>query len=106
MEEKEFGVTLEKLLKEHKMTISQLAKAVGVSPSSAQEWVGKAGRFPSRPKTLQKIAQTFGLTLHELLFGEPDPMSIVGQLLEKTEIHTGLYEISIKRVNVKAGKSK
>ena len=104
MEEKDFGVTLEKLLKKHNMNISQLARSVGVSPTTAQEWVGAKGRFPSKPRILQKIAQTFGLTLHELLFGEPDPMSLVGQILEKTDIHTGLYEISIKRIRAKEAK--
>lgn len=104
MDDKEFGVTLERLLKEHKMTISHLAKAVGVSPTTAQEWIGAKGRFPSKPRILQKIAHTFGITVHELLFGEPDPMGVIGQILEKTEIHTGLYEITIKKVNTKGRK--
>jgi transcriptional regulator with XRE-family HTH domain len=99
MEENDFGIRLEKLLKEHKMTISQFARAIGVSPTSAQEWIGRSSRFPSKPKVLRKIAQVFGLSLHELLFGEPDPMAVISQVLEKTDLFTGTFEISIKRVS-------
>lgn len=104
MEKNDFGVTLTRLLKERDMTISQLAKKVGVSPTTANEWCGPQGRFPSKPEVLKKIAQAFEMPLHDLLFGEPYPMSVLGQVLEKTEVHTGLYEISIKRVNPKGKK--
>lgn len=104
MEKNDFGLRLENLLRERGMTISKLAKSVGVSPTTCQEWIGSKGRFPSKPETLKKIAQALELPLHELLFGEPDPMSIIGQIFEKTEIHTGMYEISIKRVQSKSNK--
>lgn len=106
MEENDFGITLEKLLKERKMTIGQLAKEIGVSPTTLKEYVGKGGRFPSKPQVLKKIAQVFGLSIHELLFGEPDPMAILPQGLDKTDFFNGTFEVSIKRVNLKGAAEK
>ena len=97
-----FGKVLEKLLKDNGLSIRQFSQKIGVSPKTAQEWVGKEGRFPSSPDIIKKIADLFEVSVHELLFGETDPRELVNSLLNnKTEIHTGLYEITIKKVNVK-----
>ena len=106
MEETEFGENLEKLLEQSGVSITQLAKGIGVGKSTVQEWVGKGGRFPSSPKHIKSIAQFFGTTVHELMFGTADQNSLIGQILNKTLIHTGLYEISISKVDVKKGEKK
>lgn len=100
MEESEFGVNLEKLLEESGVSITQLAKEIGVGKSTVQEWVGKGGRFPSSPKHIKSIAEFFETTTHELMFGVPDQNSLIGQILNKTLVHTGLYEISINKVDL------
>lgn len=104
MEESEFGVNLEKLLEESGVSITQLAKEIGVGKSTVQEWVGKGGRFPSSPKHIKSIAEYFGITTHELMYGVQDQNGLIGQLLNKTMIHSGLYEISISKVDMKKGK--
>lgn len=96
-----FGKKLEELIKSQNMSVKQFSKEIGVSPKTAQEWIGKEGRFPNSPDILKKIASLFKITIHELLFDEKDPNDLIGQILEKTEIHTGLYEISIKKIKVK-----
>ena len=101
MEKTMFGKTLEQLIKQQSMSIRQFAKAIDVSPKTAQEWVGKEGRFPSNPDVLKKIANLFDVTIHELIYGEADPREFLGSILEKTEIHTGMYEITVKKVKVK-----
>lgn len=101
MEKTMFGKTLESLIEKHNMSVRQFAQEIGVSPKTAQEWVGKEGRFPSNPESLKKIANLFDITIHELIYGEPDPREFLGAILEKTEIHTGLYEITVKKVKVK-----
>jgi transcriptional regulator with XRE-family HTH domain len=106
MEENDFGITLEKLLKERKMTIGKLAKEIGVSPTTLKEYVGRGGRFPSKPHVLKKIAEVFELSIHELLFGEPDPMATIPQALEMTDFFNGTFEVSIRRVNVKQSAEK
>lgn len=96
-----FGKTLENLINKKNMSIRQFAQAIDVSPKTAQEWVGKEGRFPSNPEIIKKIADLFEVTVHELLYGSPDPREFLGSILEKTEIHTGLYEITVKKVKLK-----
>ena len=96
-----FGKTLETLIHKKNMSVRQFAQAIDVSPKTAQEWVGKEGRFPSSPEILKKIADFFEITVHELLYGTPDPREFLGSILEKTEIHTGLYEITVRKVKLK-----
>ena len=40
------------------------AKKIGVSPKTAQEWVGSKGRFPNSPKIIKKIANEFDVGVH------------------------------------------
>lgn len=94
----DFGATLERLLKERRITQKELSKAIGVSPKSLSEWVGKGGRIPRSPNQLKALANFFGVSVHYLLFGEDDPQTIVENIFEKTDIHTGLYQITIKKV--------
>jgi transcriptional regulator with XRE-family HTH domain len=79
----------------------QFAKDIGVNQKTVSSWLGDNGSFPSDPLVIKKIAEKFDISVHELLFGEQDPKSLLGELLNKTEVHTGLYEITIKKVNVK-----
>ena len=44
------------------------------------------------------------VSVHYLLYGEEDPKSIIGELLEKAEIMTGLFEITVKKISKKGGK--
>lgn len=101
MEKTMFGKNLETLINKKNMSIRQFAQAIDVSPKTAQEWVGKEGRFPSSPEIIKKIADLFEVTVHELLYGAPDPRELISSILEKTEIHTGLYEITVKKINIK-----
>ncbi len=95
---KTFGENLEKLLQSRNLTVAQLARALGLPAKTVTEWVGDGGRTPRNTEHLKKLADYFGCTIHFLLFGEEDPRSVIGNLLDKTELHTGLYEITIRRV--------
>jgi hypothetical protein len=35
------------------------------------------------------------------MYGTEDPYNLLDNLLQKTEVHTGMYEITIKKVNPK-----
>lgn len=99
---KEFGVILDELIKARKISVRQFAKDIGQKPSTVNEWTGKNARFPASPEILKDIANYFQISIHELLYGEPDKNSFpISELLQKTEIHTGLYEITIKKVDQK-----
>jgi transcriptional regulator with XRE-family HTH domain len=96
-----FGEILERLLRQNNLSGRQFAKDVGINNKTVSSWIGEGGSFPSDPMVIKKIAIRFNISVHELLYGEPDPRSLLGELLNKTEMHTGLYEITIKKLHVK-----
>ena len=94
----EFGENLERLLTERKISARELAKQLDVPAKSVQEWVGKGARVPRDLDVIQKLATIFDISVHQLLYGTEDPRSPMSKIFEKVEIHSGLYEISIKKV--------
>ena len=101
MSDKNFGEVLEGLIDSRGISIAALARKTDINPKTLSEYVGKDGRFPSSPDVLTKLAAFFRCSVHELLTGEPDPNSVIGSILEKAEIHTGLYEVTVKKVKLK-----
>ena len=83
---------------EHKISGRELARQAGIPYKTLQEWIGPGGRMPHDPEAIRKIAKALRCSVHMLLYGEEDGFSLIGSLFEKTEIHTGLYEITVKRV--------
>lgn len=96
-----FGENLERLMKERRYTVASLAKELGTPSKTVHEWIGKGGRMPRNPEVLRQLSEVLNVSLYCLLYGEEDPRSALSQILEKTEVHTGLYEITIKKVNPK-----
>lgn len=103
----EFGERLEKLCKERGIAVNELARRISISSKTVHEWVGTSGRLPRNPQHLKALAQFFGVSLDFLLLGEENHINLEN-LISKTELHTGLYEISIRRVSQKddGGKKK
>ena len=99
--ESRFGKNLESLMQDKNLSTRALAKNINLPYKTVQEWLGANSRMPRDPQILKKIAEYFDCSVYFLLFGEEDPKSLIGQILEKTEIHTGLYEITIKKVRQK-----
>ena len=95
---KSFGQSLQDLMNTRRESAKDLSKVIGVSAKTIQEWIGKGGRMPRKQEHIKALAEHFNVTVHVLLFGEEDPQSLVGELLRKAEVHTGLYEISIRKV--------
>jgi transcriptional regulator with XRE-family HTH domain len=88
-------------MKQKRVSARALAKDLGLSAKTVQEWVGPGGRMPRNATHLRALSEYFDTSVHYLLFGEDDPKSALGAILDKTEIHTGLYEITIKKVKGK-----
>lgn len=108
-----FGRKLQALLLERGISIRKFASDLGVSPNTAGEWVGRGERFPSSPEILRKIASYFQVSVHELLFDEPDPFSPVyrtDSLKEFFEKHSlvrlsaGKYLVEIREFQTRGGK--
>lgn len=65
----------EQLLQKHNLTAYKVAKEAGVTQTALSNW--KAGRSTPTTKTLQKIADYFGVTIDYLMTGQdPDQSSI------------------------------
>ena len=85
-----FASTLKFLMRQKGVTTAELSRAIEVPVKTIGDWL--TGRVPRDLDGVRRTAIFFGVSLHYLLF---DP---VADLLEKTEVHTGLYEISIRKV--------
>ncbi len=71
-----FKNRLSKLIKERKMTQTELAKALGTHRQNVYQWV--AGKTRPRPQDFKKLAQYFGVTVDYLLSEtEEDEMVII-----------------------------
>lgn len=65
--ENKFRYNLKALLDQRGIRAADLARASGVSPSVLSEWM--AGRIPGNVTNLKRVADFFGTTIDELLFG-------------------------------------
>lgn len=92
----EFAKTLKKLIRSEGMTTAELAKEINVSPKTISDWL--TGRTPRDLDMVKKCAEFFDVSVHYLLYGEEDPKNAIGEILDRTEIHTGLYEITVRKV--------
>ena len=80
------------------MTMTEFAKAIDCSPKTVSEWIiGK--RNPRDLAAVKRCASVFNVSLHYLLFGEEDPINLVYNLVDSIELHTGVYELSVRKVN-------
>ena len=100
---KNFGDTLLKLMQQRNISARELAKGIEEPQKTVNDWLTHKKRIPRDPQTIKKLAEYFGVGVYFILFGQEDPKNILDAILEKTEIHTGLYEISIKKVKPKVG---
>lgn len=92
-----FGKNLEKLLSDFDITITALSKKTGISKSTLQGYVGAAGNFPSNPIVFKALSEVFGLSIHELIFGEPDPYSEINTN-QNTIYLKGKYKIYLEKI--------
>lgn len=95
----EFAKTLKTVLRQKAITTGELAKEINVSPKTISDWL--TGRTPRDLDAVKRCADHLKVSVHFLLYGQDDRTSLIEELLHKTEIHTGLYEISIKKVSPK-----
>lgn len=92
----EFAKTLKTLIRRRATTTNELAREINVSPKTISDWL--SGRTPRDLDAVRRCSEFFGVSVHYLLYGEEDKKNLIEEILEKTEVHTGLYEISIRKV--------
>ncbi len=86
-----------RLMEEKNLSIAQVAKESGVPKSNITKWINGANPNLSQ---LSKVAEYFQLSVDELAFDKKKDADIDG-LFQKLEIHSGLYEVIIKKVSKK-----
>lgn len=73
----------EQLLQKHGVTPYKVAKEAGVTQTALSNW--KSGRSTPSSKTLQKIADYFGITVDYLMTGKDNPKEKAPELTAKDE---------------------
>lgn len=100
----DFGRRIEMLCEQKEISPNELARRISIPRTSVHEWVGASGRIPRDPQHLKKLCDFFGVSASFLLWGEDEKIMTIDSLISKTEIHTGLYEITLKKVDPKNNK--
>ena len=101
---KNFDENLKELMKQRGLNARQLSASLGVPAKTCQEWL--RGRMPRDVQVIKRLSDHFGVSVHYILYGtEQDGATFdLASFLEKTTIHTGLYEITVKKVAPKGAK--
>ena len=73
----------EQLLQSHGVSSYKVSKDTGVTQTSLSNW--KAGRSTPTTKTLQRIADYFGVTVDYLMTGKEEPKEKAPELTAKDE---------------------
>ena len=97
----DFGENLEKLILENYRSVAEFSRHINKNRKTVGEWLGKGGSFPSKPEDIKAISLALGISVHELMFGTHDENEPLCSLTEKIEVHTGVYEISIRKIKDK-----
>lgn len=77
------------------MTVSQLGRAVKISPKTIYSWMN--GQNPRDITQVKAIATHFGVSLDQLLFGEnPKPKIKFEDFSD--EINAGIFEVILRKI--------
>jgi transcriptional regulator with XRE-family HTH domain len=100
MYEIKIGKVLKQMLKEKRLTLKGISKETGIPYSTLHTW--QENRQPKDVLKAQKLARYLGISLHELLFDQPDlkeqknTESIQGL---KEEFFKGTFEITVRKID-------
>ena len=89
---------LTKSLKHKGWTLNRLAKETRIPPSTLHGW--KTGRSAADLDELRKVADALQVSLHELIFGEPDPHHSASTDVLR-ELFTGDVRVTLHRIERK-----
>lgn len=96
------GFKLNQICKIQGLSLSRLAKEAGVPVQTVHAWT--TGRKSINPDQIKKVASVLKISLHELLFDEPDPHEpIAEEVLRKVfseDVRITLYRIERSKERV------
>lgn len=97
------GSKLNKLCKDRGLSLSKLAREAGVPIQTIHAWT--TGRKSVNPVQLKKVSDVLKVSIHRLIFDEPDPYEEVGEEVLK-EIFSGDVRVTLHRIERKKGGAK
>lgn len=89
------------LCKKKGWTLSKLSKESGVPAQTLHGWT--TGRKPVNLDQVKKVATILEVSIHHLIFGEPDPFEFAGEEILK-ELFTGDVRVTLQRIVRKPSK--
>jgi transcriptional regulator with XRE-family HTH domain len=98
MERMKLATQLRYFLDQNDVTVSQLGRAVKVSPKTIYSWM--SGQRPRDISQVKSIANYFEISLDQLLFGEMPNKKIKFQDFTE-EINAGHFEVILRRTKQK-----
>ena len=96
--EMKLGITITALCKARNWSLARLARESGVPPQTLHHWT--VGRKSINPDQVKRLANTLGVSVHFLLFGEADPMESPAEEILK-EIFSGDVRVTLHRIERK-----
>lgn len=87
---------LKQILEDKQLTVSELARKTGVPKSTLLSWLSEKRSSPDLYQ-LQKVCEFLGTNIDAVAFNKKSD-DIISQLIDKIEVHSGLYEITVKKV--------
>lgn len=92
------GSNLQSLCKQRGWSLTRLAKESGVPIQTLHGW--STGRRSVDLKQVKKVAEAFKISIHHLVFGEPDPYEAPGEEILR-EIFSGDVRVTLHRIERK-----
>lgn len=89
------GLKLNQLCKAQGLSLSRLAKEAGVPMQTVHAWT--TGRKSINPDQIRKVAMVLKVSIHQLIFDEPDPYEVAGDEILK-EIFSGDVRVTLHRI--------
>ncbi len=95
-------VVLRRLMREHRTTLTEISRATRISPSTLATWL-TAKSTPNEVIKLAAVAKHFKISMHQLLFDEPDEAQPI-RAMETETVLDGFYRVRLERVLLPKGK--
>lgn len=94
------GKVLMDLMNKNNYSLKELSLISGVPQSTIAHL--RSNRNPRDISTVNALAEVFNISLHEMLYGEPDLRSSL-EITKRfeTELFNGVFELSLKRIDKK-----
>lgn len=92
------GQNIKNLCKQRSWSFARLARESNVPPQTIHNWI--AGRKGVNATQLKKVATALKVSIHQLMFGEPDPFETHGEEILR-EIFSGDVRVTLHRIERK-----